>query len=136
MLEKLAEIEARYDQIQSMLADPECAKDAQKLKELMKEIDASTELQEILKNLKDASAVEEFLKKHDCAATVKEFAESIKSQRKDSQGELSDDEASEVSGGVWATSFYGLIWLGDEVPESKRRPAPTPLPEYPILIED
>ena len=37
MLEKLAEIEIRYEQVQSALADPACSKDAQKLKELMKE---------------------------------------------------------------------------------------------------
>lgn len=38
MLEKLAEIEIRYGEVEAMLSNPECASDAQKLKELMKEL--------------------------------------------------------------------------------------------------
>ena len=104
------------------------------LKQFVKEIEASKELQEELENLKDAAAADAFLKKHDCSATAKELAKFIKSKIKDGQGELSDDEASVVSGGVWMDIGFGRIWIDETLPERKQDPI---LPPSPIIfIED
>lgn len=72
------------------------------LEEFIKEIDASKELQAELKGLKDKEAVAAFLQKHGCVAAVDELAAYIKAQ---TQGEIGDDAAAKVAGGV---PFYDL----------------------------
>ena len=103
------------------------------LKDLIREIETSEKLREDLKNLKDKDAVDAFLKERNCSATAEELAEYLKSQKNDSEGELSDDDASSVSGGVWAMTYYGWMWLDDTVPESKTK---TVLPKHTIIIEE
>ena len=103
------------------------------LEQFVKEIEASKELQEELKNLTDKNAALAFLKKHDCAATAEELAKAIKAMTKDAQGELSDDEASAASGGVWFDIGFGRFWVDETLPERKVDPI---LPDSPIIIED
>ena len=68
-----------------------------------KEIAGSKELQEELKKLNE-EALGEFLRKHDCEATAKEFADYANAQ---AEGELNDDAANDVAGGV---SPYFARW--------------------------
>lgn len=90
------------------------------LGEFIKEIEASKELQKELKNVENKEAAEVFLKKHDCGATAKELAEFIKSQVKDIQGgELSDDEASSVAGGVYFMIDGKSTWFVDVVDDGE-----------------
>ena len=104
------------------------------LDEFIKEIKASKELQAELKNVKDTVAADAFLKSHDCGATAKELSEFIKSQINDGQGELSDDEASSVSGGIWMDVGAGWIEVDDTIPARKTSPI---LPDKRIdIIED
>ena len=103
------------------------------LNEFLKEIEASKELQEELKALNDAAAAEAFLEKYDCSATAKELAESIKSKVNGGQGELSDEEASAASGGVWMDIGFGRIWIDETLPERKQDPI---LPDFKIEIID
>ena len=62
------------------------------------------------------------------AATVKtknaagELAEYLKPQN-NGEGELSDDDASAVGGGIWMDVGAGWIWVDDTVPTRKREPA-------------
>lgn len=105
------------------------------LEQFIKEIVASKELQEELKNLKDKDAAAAFLKKNDCSATAEELADAIKAKVENKQGELSDDEASAASGGVWFDIGFGLFWVDETLPEKKGKPDPI-LPDSPIIIED
>ena len=107
------------------------------LEELYTEICNSKELQEELRNAKDKDAAEDFLKKYDCGATVEELAEFIKSQAKGGQGELSDDEASSVAGGVWFDIGFGRFWVDETLPERKKEQDGSPLYPYTyVTIED
>ena len=104
------------------------------LDEFIKEINGSKELHEELKKVKDMDAANAFLKAHDCDATAKELSEFIKSQISDGQGELSDDEASSVSGGIWMDVGAGWIEVDDTIPARKTSPI---LPDKRIdIIED
>ena len=70
--------------------------------EFYKEIAASKELQEEV-NALEAGRLDVFLKKHDCAASAKEFmafANSI------TEGELDDDGAEEISGGIFHMPMF------------------------------
>lgn len=103
------------------------------LEQFIKEIDASKGLQEELKNLQDKDAVAAFLKKHDCSATTEELVEAIKAKAGNGQGELSDDEASAASGGVWFDIGFGRFWVDETLPERKVKTDPI-LPDSPIII--
>ena len=82
----------------------------EKMKEVIKEIENSKELQEELQNVKDKEAMEAFLKKHDCGVSVKEMADYIRSQAKNREGEIGDDEVAAVAGGEG--EFICLVhWL-------------------------
>ena len=105
------------------------------LEQFIKEINASKELQEELKNLKNKDAVAAFLKKHDCSATAEELAEAIKVKAENGQGELSDDEASAASGGIWFDIGFGRFWVDETLPQRKQKVDPI-LPDSPIIIED
>lgn len=102
----------------------------------IKEINGSKELQEELKNVKDTDAANAFLKKHDCSATAKELTEYIKSQKNNAEGELSDDEVSAASGGVWMDVGAGWIDVDDTVPVREKDPTPTYQPGGVIIIEE
>lgn len=104
------------------------------LEEFIKEIDGSEKLQKELKNIKDTAGADAFLKKYDCDAAAAELAEYIKSQIADKEGELSDDDASAASGGVWFEWGGGRTWI-DDVPIPERKQT-QPLPEFKIIIED
>lgn len=104
------------------------------LEQFLKEIEASGELQKELKNLKDKDAANAFLKKHGCSATAEELAAFLRSKNKDGQGELSDEEASSVSGGVWMDIGFGRIWIDETIPQRKSTADPI-LPPSPIVIE-
>ena len=102
--------------------------------EFIKEIDASEELQAELKNVKGMDDANAFLKAHNCDATAEELADFIKSQINNGQGELSDDEASSVSGGIWMDVGAGWIEVDDTIPARKTSPI---LPDKRIdIIED
>ena len=104
------------------------------LEEFIKEINASKELQKELKSVKGIEAAEGFLKKYDCGATAEELSEFINSQINDGQGELSDDEACSVSGGIWMDVGAGWIEVDDTIPVRKTKPV---LPDKRIdIIED
>ena len=94
------------------------------LDEFIKEINDSKELQEELKNTRDVDAANAFLKKHDCAATADELAEYIRSQKNDGQGELSDDEVSEVAGGFWMDIGAGWFWVDETLPQRPKKTEP------------
>ena len=103
------------------------------LNEFIKEVSSSKELQKELKNAKDADVVNAFLKEHDCDATAGELAEYIKSQRNDGARELSDDEVSEVAGGIWMDVGAGWIWVDETLPARKKMKEPA-LKEFKIEI--
>ena len=106
------------------------------LEQFIKEVEASEELQNELKNLKDADAANAFLKAHGCGATADELAAFIQSQAKDRQGELSDDEVSAASGGVWFDIGFGRFWVDETLPQRRIKDDPI-LPDSPItIIED
>ena len=67
------------------------------IEELYKEIAGSPELQAELKDTSD-DMLGAFLKKHGCDADAKEFTEFVRSQ---SEGEIDDDEAVAVAGGIY-----------------------------------
>ena len=67
------------------------------IEEFYKEIVGSKELQEELKTL-SADSLGAFLKKHGCAASAEEFAEYVRSQ---AEGEIADDDANAVAGGLF-----------------------------------
>ena len=100
------------------------------LEEFVKEINRSEQLQEEFSKIKDIKAIEDFLKRNNCSATAGEFAEYIKNKR----GELSDEELSEVSGGLWIMTEYGMIQV-DDIPQGYKPPDP-PLPIHNIIIEE
>ena len=107
------------------------------LEEFVKEINGSEELQKALKEINDKAALEEFIKKNCCGATAEEFAEYVKSQAKGGQGELSDDEASSVAGGVWFDIGFGRFWVDETLPERKKEKDGSPLYPYTyVTIED
>ncbi len=104
------------------------------LDEFVKEINASKELCKELKKVKSMDVANAFLKAHDCGATAEELSEFIKSQINDGQGELSDDDASSVMGGVWMDVGAGWIDVDDTIPARKTDPI---LPDMRIdIIED
>ena len=74
------------------------------LEEFYSEIAGSAALQDELKNIQDGDALASFLSKHGCSATAKEFVEFVRSQ---SEGEIGDDDANAVAGGV--TPSFGLF---------------------------
>ena len=88
------------------------------VEEFYKELAGSKELQEEFKNIKDKDTADTFLKNHDCGAAAHEFAEYIKSQMKNKEGELSDDEASSAAGGEWIDQGeWGKYWKDPDGPE-------------------
>ena len=106
------------------------------LDEFIKEINGSKELQEALKNVKDMDAANAFLKKYDCNATAQELTEYIKSQINNIEGELSDDEASLASGGIWMDVGAGWFEVDDTIPVRKEEPKPSYQPGGVIIIEE
>ena len=107
------------------------------LDEFIKEITASSELQAELKKVKDTEGADAFLKKNDCDATAAELAEYLKSQMNGAEGELSDDDASAVSGGLWVDWGQGPTWVKDvPIPDRPQTAEPTYQPGGVIIIED
>ena len=66
------------------------------LEEFVKEINASEELKKEILALEDQASLEAFLKKNGCSATVEEFLGAMAP----AEGELADDDAKSVAGGV------------------------------------
>ena len=91
------------------------------IEELFNEINASEELQEEFKAIKDDDAVAAFLKKYDCGATVDEFGDYLIAQKFGKEGELSDDEASAASGGMWIITDAGWLEIDETLPPKKKR---------------
>lgn len=67
------------------------------IEELYKEINESEELKKTLSEIKDKASMADFLKEHGCELSVDEFAKFVKSQ---SEGEIGDDIATAVAGGI------------------------------------
>ncbi len=61
------------------------------------EINGSEEQRSEFGAIKDAAALEAFLKKHDCGASADEFTGYVRSQ---TEGEMTDDAAENVAGGL------------------------------------
>ena len=101
------------------------------IEKLYVEIENSETLKNELSAVKDKDALAEFLKQHDCDATVEEWVKYIKTKATDSQGELSDDAVSSVSGGVWMD--VGAGWIDVDVTLPARKTSPV-LPEKKIII--
>ena len=75
------------------------------IEDFYKEIVGSKPLQDELKTIQDMDALALFLSKHGCHASAKEFADFVRSQ---SEGEIGDDDATAVAGGVSASfGFFG-----------------------------
>ena len=68
------------------------------IEELYKEINASAELKKAASAIKDKGALADFLKEHGCDASADEFEKFVKSQ---TEGEIGDDAAGAVAGGLW-----------------------------------
>ena len=68
------------------------------IEELYNEINASEELKKAISEIKDKEAFADFLKEQGCEASVDEFEKFVKSQ---SEGEIGDDAAGAVAGGLW-----------------------------------
>ena len=68
------------------------------IEELYNEINASEELKKAISEIKDKVAFADFLKEHGCDASADEFEKFVKSQ---SEGEIGDDAAGTVAGGLW-----------------------------------
>ena len=82
------------------------------VEEFVKEINESKELQKAIGEIKDKASFEAFLKDHDCDATADDFAKFVRSN---SEGEISDDAAGDVSGGVSGGTHFPLPhvpWFG------------------------
>ena len=76
------------------------------LEEFVKEVQASKELEDALKQIKDKASLEAFLRENGCEATVEQFAKAMQSG---DEGEIDDDAAASVAGGVWKL----VAWLFD-----------------------
>ena len=68
------------------------------LEAFVKEVGASKELQKELFALEDVASLEAFLKKNGCNATAEEFVKAMAP----AEGELTDDDAKAVAGGIIA----------------------------------
>ena len=73
------------------------------VEELVKEINSSEEIKKTVSQIKDNTALSDFLKKQGCEASVDDVAKFIKSQQR--EGEIGDDAASAVAGGIFAWLF-------------------------------
>ena len=82
------------------------------LKDLVVELTGSEQLQSELKQVNDCSSLESFLKKNGCGASAAEFADFARfmKSRNQCEGEMSDDEAESVAGGVQAYDFSGFYF--------------------------
>lgn len=93
MLEKLAEIEKRYEDVEKMLASPECASDAQKLRELMKELKKLTPVVEKFREYKREqgriSDAEELLSEGD--PELKKLAQEEIGEARDNMRRIEDE---------------------------------------------
>ena len=101
----------------------------------MKELtmkDLTPEIMNRLKDLKTAQEIKEYCQKEGYVLTD-ELAERIALQFETS-GELSDDDASSVTGGIWMDVGAGWIEVDDTIPVRKTSPI---LPDKRIdIIED
>ena len=77
------------------------------VEEFAKEIIGSAELQKELTEIKDKASLEDFLKKNDCGATATEFAKFVETN---GEGEISDETAGEIAGGVWLGTMRSKYW--------------------------
>lgn len=82
------------------------------IEEFVKEIGGSKELQKAVGEIKDKASLTAFLKANDCDATAEDFVKFVKSN---SEGELSDDAAGEVAGGIY---FPRVPWPSPYDPKS------------------
>ena len=70
--------------------------------DFIKETEGNTALKSELKAINERDALADFLRKNGVEATVEEFAEALKASISDgNEGELSDDVAESVAGGLW-----------------------------------
>lgn len=65
--------------------------------EMYNELKGSKELRLEFSGVNDKNAMKAFLQKHGCGASAEEFAEYVRSQ---TEGELSDNDATAVAGGI------------------------------------
>ena len=72
------------------------------VQDFIKETEGNTALKSELKAINERDALADFLRKNGVEATVEEFAEALKASISDgNEGELSDDVAESVAGGLW-----------------------------------
>ena len=65
--------------------------------EFFEEISASEQLRGMIANLENEEELKSFLKDHDCGASVEEFMKCVASR---DEGEISEEDAEAVAGGV------------------------------------
>jgi hypothetical protein len=83
------------------------------IQDFINEIKGSAALQDELKAIKDKDALAAFLKKNDVEGTVEDFGKAIQAKA-DAEGEISDDDAEAVAGGIslWTAikRFFSGNW--------------------------
>ena len=77
------------------------------VEEFVKEINSSEKLQKELAEIKDKASLEVFLQKNGCGATAEEFAKFV---AKSDEGEISDETAGEIAGGIWLGTMRSKYW--------------------------
>ena len=103
------------------------------IEEFLKEIEETATLQDELKAIQDMDALAAFLKKHDVSGTVEDFARALNAKA-EAEGEISDDDADAVAGGIQAGDF--LTKVRSEFIKPKQVPKLEVLPEkrYPDVL--
>ena len=77
------------------------------VEEFVKEINASEKLQKEIAEIKDKASLEGFLTKNGCDATAEEFAKFVETS---GEGEISDETAGEIAGGIWLGTMRSKYW--------------------------
>lgn len=100
----------------------------------LREIEETAPLQDELKAIQDMDALAAFLKKYDVSGTVEDFAKAL-NPKAESEGEISDDDADAVAGGIQAGDFLTKVRPEFLLP-SYKRPQVESLPEkrYPDVL--
>jgi hypothetical protein len=81
------------------------------VQDFIKETEGNTALKNELKAINEKDALADFLKKNGVDATVEEFAEALKASISDgNEGEISDDAAEAVAGGIDLWPFDKKWW--------------------------
>ena len=106
------------------------------VQDFIKEIEGSAELQAALKEIKDKDALAAFLKKNDVDGTVEDFGKAIQAKA-EAEGEISDDSAEAVAGGISLSNFLEVLGflpsrLDRGIDQDGQPKVNTPAPDRPM----